>query len=134
MFLEISQNSQENNCVWVSFLMKLYLKNDYGTGVFLWILWNFLKHFFYRWLLLYRKKRTGNSKVRMMKFLALALHFLARITLTLISSSVITGCFQKLNFQEFNLVIWNFLLPYAFLYVLVSYSKNSLLYVKDIAF
>ena len=134
MFLEISQNSQENTCAWVSFLMKLYLKNDYGTGVFLWILWNFLKHFFYRWLLLYRKKRTGNSKIGMMKLLALALYFLARITLTLISSSVITGCFQKLNFQEFNLVIWNFLLPYAFLYVLVSYSKNSLLYIKDIAF
>ena len=44
MFLEISQNSQENTCARVSFLIKLqpsglriYLKRDSGTGVFLWI-------------------------------------------------------------------------------------------------
>ena len=56
----------------------------------------------------YHKKRTGNWKMEMMKFFALTLYLLARITLTLISSSAITGCFQKLDFQEFNLVIWNF--------------------------
>ena len=48
VFLEISQNSQENTCAWVSFLIKLlasalqfYLKRDSGTVVFLWILQNF---------------------------------------------------------------------------------------------
>ena len=42
MFLNISQNSQENTCASVSFLIKLracslqnYLKRDSGTGVFL---------------------------------------------------------------------------------------------------
>ena len=53
----------------------------------------------------YRKKRTRNYKIRMMKLLALILSLLARITLTLISSSAIIGCFQKLNFQGSNLVI-----------------------------
>ena len=45
VFLEISQNSQENNCATVSFLIKLqtlglqlYSKRDSATGVFLWIL------------------------------------------------------------------------------------------------
>ena len=48
VFLEISQISQENTCVRASFLIKLqtsglqlYSKTDSGTGVFLWILWNF---------------------------------------------------------------------------------------------
>ena len=47
VFLEISQNSQENNCARVCFLIKLQarpatlLKKGSGTGVFLWILWNF---------------------------------------------------------------------------------------------
>ena len=43
VFLEISQNSQENNCVRVPFLIKLQAKKkrDSGTGAFLWILWNF---------------------------------------------------------------------------------------------
>ena len=47
VFLEISQNSQENTCARVSFLIKLqpsalwlYLKRDSGAGVFLWILWS----------------------------------------------------------------------------------------------
>ena len=53
-----------------------------------------------------------------MKFLALTSYLLARITLTLMSSFAITGCFQKVNFQEFNLVILNFELPPAFLYAL----------------
>ena len=42
VFLEISQNSQENTCARASFLIKLqtsalqlYLKRDSGTGVFL---------------------------------------------------------------------------------------------------
>ena len=54
----------------------------------------------------------------MMKFLALTLDLLARITLTLSYSFAITGCFQKVNFQGFNLVILNFELSAAFLYVL----------------
>ena len=54
--------------------------------------------------------------------------------MTLISSSDIIVCFQKVNIQGFNLVKWNFELPSAFLYVLASYSKNSLFYVKNIAF
>ena len=70
----------------------------------------------------------------MMKFLALTLYLLARITLTLISSTAIIGCFQKSNFHGFNSVISNFEFPYAFLNVLVSYSKNSMFYVKNIAF
>ena len=48
MFLEISQNSQENTCVtWVSILMKLqvktnnFIKKETDTDVFLWILQNF---------------------------------------------------------------------------------------------
>ena len=42
VFLEISQNSQENTCARVPFLINfLYLKRDSGKGVFLWILWNF---------------------------------------------------------------------------------------------
>ena len=55
MFLEISQNSQENTCVRASFLIKLqalglqlYYKRDSDTGVFLWILRNFWEHLFYR--------------------------------------------------------------------------------------
>ena len=53
MFLEILQNSQENTCVRVSFLIKLqasdlqlYWKRDSDTGGFLWILWNFYEHSF----------------------------------------------------------------------------------------
>ena len=45
VFLQILQNSQENTCVKVSFLIKLlawglqfYLKRDSGAVVFLWIL------------------------------------------------------------------------------------------------
>ena len=48
VFLEISQNSQENTCARVFFLIKLqasglqlYLKGDSGTVVFLGILRNF---------------------------------------------------------------------------------------------
>ena len=54
----------------------------------------------------------------MMKLLALTSYLLARITLTLMSSFAITSCFQKVNFQTFNLVILNFELPSAFLYEL----------------
>ena len=49
LFLKISQNSQENTCARVSFLIKLglqlYIKRDSGAGVFLWILRN-LEHLF----------------------------------------------------------------------------------------
>ena len=38
VFLQISQNSQENTCARVSFLMKLQASD---IGVFLWILRNF---------------------------------------------------------------------------------------------
>ena len=42
-FLEISQNSKENNCVRVSFLIKLQdkKKRDSGAEAYLSILWNF---------------------------------------------------------------------------------------------
>ena len=30
--------------------LQLYEKRDSGTGVFLWLLWNFLEHIFYRFL------------------------------------------------------------------------------------
>ena len=55
VFLKISQNSQKNACAGFSFLIKLqiwelqlYSKRDSGTGVSLWILWNFEEHLFYR--------------------------------------------------------------------------------------
>ena len=76
----------------------------------------------------YRKKRTGNQKIGVMKFLALTLYLLATITLTLISSSAITRSFQNVCCQRFSLVIWNFEFPSPFLYALVSYSKNNLFY------
>ena len=53
-----------------------------------------------------------------MKFLALTSDLFARITLTLISSFAITGCFQQVNFQGYNLVVLNFELPSAFSYAL----------------
>ena len=73
------------------------------------------------------KNKKGNSrgvttsqlpqkKIRMMKLFALILYLLARITLTLISSSAITRCFQKFNIPGFNLVILNFDLPSALLH------------------
>ena len=46
-------------------------------------------------------------------------YLLARITLTLMSSSNYTGCFQKVNFQEFNFCTYiNFELSSAFFYAL----------------
>ena len=41
----------------------------------------------------------------MMKLLALTLYSVVRMTLTLISSPVIIGCFRKISFQGFKLVI-----------------------------
>ena len=65
MFLEISQSSQENTCVRVSFLIKLkssglrlYLKRDSGTGVSCEFCEDFKNTFFtvhLRATLLYRK-------------------------------------------------------------------------------
>ena len=49
---------------------------------------------------IYSRKEIGT-----MKLLALTLYLLARITLTLISSPVIIGCFRKVSFQGFNLII-----------------------------
>ena len=71
-----------------------------------------------------------------MKFLALTLYLLARIRLVLILSSAIILCFQKVNFQGFNLVILNFELAFVFLYALVSllWTVNSLFYVKNTPF
>ena len=55
MFPEMSQSSQENACVGVSFFflnkvaglsMELYQERDSGTGVFLWILRNFWERLF----------------------------------------------------------------------------------------
>ena len=70
----------------------------------------------------------------MMKFSALTSDMVARIKLTLISSFAITGCFEKVNFQGFNLVILNFELPSAFLYASYHASENMLFYVETIAF
>ena len=48
--------------------------------------------------------------------------------LTLISSFAITSCFQKVNFQGFNLVILNFELPSVFLYALCElFEKQAVL-------
>ena len=54
MFLEISQNSQENSCARVSFLIKLlapglqlYQKRTSGTGVFSWIFLTFFTEHFW---------------------------------------------------------------------------------------
>ena len=52
----------------------------------------------------------------MMKLLDLTSDLSDRIILTLISSFAITGCFQKVNFEGFNLVILSFELTFAFLY------------------
>ena len=53
VLLKISQNSQENTCARVSFLMNLqvlglqrYEKRKSGTCVSLWILWYFEEHLF----------------------------------------------------------------------------------------
>ena len=45
LFLEISQNSQENTCARVSFLIKLQAWHS-GTDVSLWVLWNFYEQLF----------------------------------------------------------------------------------------
>ena len=58
------------------------------------------------------------QQARNEEILGFDLVFLARITLTLISSFTITGYFQKLDFQLFNLVILKFELLSAFLYAL----------------
>ena len=63
VFLKIFENSQENPCAWVSFLIKLQswvsatlLQKETLTGVFLWILPNLLRTSFLtkhlRWLFL----------------------------------------------------------------------------------
>ena len=51
MLLQILQNSKENTCTRVSFIINSFFKKtktDSGTGVFLWILGNLYKHFFCR--------------------------------------------------------------------------------------
>ena len=53
----------------------------------------------------YRRKRTGKLKIGIMKFLALTMNLLARVTLTLISFSAVIGFFKKVNFKGFSLVI-----------------------------
>ena len=65
----------------------------------------------------------------MMKFLALALYLLARITLTLILSSAAISCLQKVDFQEFNLFKTLSCHVHSCMRD-VSYSKNRLLYVE----
>ena len=57
------------------------------------------------------KNKEGNSpckEIGMTKFLALTSDLLARITLTLILSFAITGCFHKVIFKGFYLSILNF--------------------------
>ena len=55
--------------------------------------------------IIYSRKKIGKKKIGMMRFLALTLYLVAIITLTLISSPAIIGCFRKVNFQGINLVI-----------------------------
>ena len=50
----------------------------------------------------YSRKEIGKWKKGMMKFLALTLYMVARLTLTLISSPAIIGCFRKVSFQGLN--------------------------------
>ena len=49
-----------------------------------------------------KRSRWWNS------WLWLCTYLLARIALTLILSPATIGCFRKVNFQGFSLVIWNF--------------------------
>ena len=70
----------------------------------------------------------------MMKFFVLALYLLARITLTLTSSSAATDCFQKVNFQEFNLIILNFDLASAVLYASCELFEKKAVYKEVITF
>ena len=49
-------------------------------------------------------EKVEKIKIGMMKFLVFNLYLFARITLTLVSSSAIIKCFQKVNVQGFNLV------------------------------
>ena len=65
----------------------------------------------------------GKKEIGIIKFLGLTSDFLARITLTLILSFAINGCFQKVNFQGFNLL--NFELPSAFVYALCELLEKS---------
>ena len=51
----------------------------------------------------YHRKRTRKA-VMIIKYLALTLYLLTRITLILISSSAIIGSSQRVNFQWFNIV------------------------------
>ena len=60
-----------------------------------------------------------------MKFLTLTSYLLARITLALMPSLAITGCFQKVNFRGFNLAILNFELSSAFLYALCELLEKQ---------
>ena len=57
---------------------------------------------------IYSRKETEKWKIGMIKFLVLTLYLVVRITLTLISFPAIIGCFRKVNFHGFNLVIWKF--------------------------
>ena len=69
------------------------------------------------------KKKETRAKKEIVEVLALTSDFLVRIVLTLISSFAITGCFQKVNFQGFNLVILNLKLPFAFFFGYVNWDS-----------
>ena len=66
-----------------------------------------------------------------MKFLALTSYLLERIALTSMSSFTISGCFQKVSFQGFNLVILNFELPSAFLYALCELFEKPAVFLCE---
>ena len=66
-----------------------------------------------------------------MNFLALTSHFLGRMTLTLMSPFAVTSCFQKVNFQAFNVVILNFELPYAFLHALCELLEKQVVLCEN---
>ena len=75
----------------------------------------------------YSRKEAGKWKIGTMKFLIFTLYLVTRITLTLISSPAIIGCFRKVSLYGFNLVTWNFHLHSWSRHL--SYSKNRLFYV-----
>ena len=70
----------------------------------------------------------------MMKFLELTFYLLPRVTLALNSSSAMTGCFQKVNIQGFDLFIWNFELLSAFLYASFELFEKKAVLCGNIAF
>ena len=103
VFLKLSQNSKKNTCTRASFLIKLQIeackKRDFGTDVFLWILWNFVGKLFFRtffqgWLLLdFYKIRTSpiNRSKQSWKFYS-SFNFILKLRFWSVWSVFIFSC------------------------------------------